>query len=101
MVAWSDPGYEAVVREVRLRAGLIFAPGRRKAVENTIQRAMVRAGATDASRFAARLRGDIALRNALIGELTIGESYFFRDPAQFTLIEREILPDLLARRAPN
>lgn len=101
MVAWSDPGYEAVVREVRQRAGLIFAPGRRAAVENTIHRVMARAGATDITRFAARLRSDVELRNALIGELTVGESYFFRDPAQFALIEREIVPDLLTRREPG
>lgn len=101
MVTWSDPGYEAVIRVVRERAGLVFSPGRRTAVENTIHRAMLRVGANDTALFAERVRADAALRNALISELTVGESYFFRDPSQFTLIEHEIVPDLLARRAPH
>ncbi|HLS32574.1 MAG TPA: protein-glutamate O-methyltransferase CheR, partial [Brevibacterium sp.] len=101
MVAWSDPGYAAVIREVHERAGLVFSPARRTSVENTIYRAMLRAGASDSTLFAERIRADAALRNALIGELTVGESYFFRDPSQFTLIEREIVPDLLARRGPD
>ena len=34
-----------------------------------------------------------------IAELTIGETYFFRHRAQFEILERHILPDLIARRA--
>ena len=35
----------------------------------------------------------------LASHLTVGETYFFRDPASFEALEREVLPPLLARRA--
>lgn len=101
MSTWSDPGYDAVIRLVRDRAGLVFSPARRASVENTIHRAMVRAGVRDAWYFARLLNSEVELRDSLIGELTIGESYFFRDPSQFELIETEIVPDLFARRPPD
>lgn len=34
----------------------------------------------------------------LASHLTVGETYFFRDPASFDLLEREILPKLVAKR---
>lgn len=34
----------------------------------------------------------------LAGQLTIGETYFFRDPAVFEALENQILPDLIAAR---
>jgi chemotaxis protein methyltransferase CheR len=34
----------------------------------------------------------------LIGALTVGESYFFRDHAAFAALERHVLPELIARR---
>lgn len=34
----------------------------------------------------------------LASHLTVGETYFLRDPASFELLEREILPALVARR---
>lgn len=35
----------------------------------------------------------------LASHLTVGETHFYRDPASFDLLEREILPSLVARRA--
>jgi chemotaxis protein methyltransferase CheR len=38
---------------------------------------------------------------ALIDELTIGETYFFRYPAQFDALRNVVLPECLARRASD
>jgi chemotaxis protein methyltransferase CheR len=35
----------------------------------------------------------------LVTHLTVGETYFFRDAASFEMLEREILPPLVARRS--
>ena len=35
----------------------------------------------------------------LASHLTVGETYFFRDPASFAALEQEILPALMAKRA--
>ncbi|MCR4264723.1 protein-glutamate O-methyltransferase CheR [Nitratireductor sp. ZSWI3] len=45
-----------------------------------------------------RLKVDPALADEVIAEVTIGETYFFRDPAQFDLIRDEVLPHLLRAR---
>jgi hypothetical protein len=37
----------------------------------------------------------------LVGEITVGETYFFREAAQFEFIRWNILRDLLARREPG
>lgn len=37
----------------------------------------------------------------LIALLTVGESYFFRDKGQFTLLKDHILPELIATRQPQ
>jgi len=36
---------------------------------------------------------------AILAQLTIGETYFFRNEAQFDALRRHVLPELLARRA--
>lgn len=36
--------------------------------------------------------------DAMASHLTVGETYFFRDPASFAALEQEILPRLVARR---
>ena len=45
--------------------------------------------------------GELTTRQieTLASHLTVGETYFFRDPASFEALEREILPPLIARRA--
>ncbi|MFH1470004.1 MAG: CheR family methyltransferase [Pseudomonadota bacterium] len=42
-----------------------------------------------------------ALLDALAAHLTVAETYFFRDPASFALLERELLTSLIAQRAPD
>jgi len=45
--------------------------------------------------------GKLSIRQieTLAGHLTVGETYFFRDPATFEWLEREILPSLFAARS--
>lgn len=95
---WSDPGYEAVARVIQERAGLVFPAVRQAAVERTIRRAMQRAGIRDATRFADLLWREGTLREEILAELTIGETYFFREPAQFDFLRREVVPGILRRR---
>ena len=46
-------------------------------------------------------KGELTIRQieTLASHLTVGETYFFRDPASFEALEREILPPLIARRS--
>ncbi|HEX8202406.1 MAG TPA: protein-glutamate O-methyltransferase CheR, partial [Isosphaeraceae bacterium] len=95
---WSHPAYEAVVNLLNARTGLAFAPERRVGVEQGIRSAMRRAGLADPARYALRIAVDEAALDDLIVELTVGETYFFREPAQFEFLRAAVLPEIRRRR---
>lgn len=99
--AWTDPAFDKVARLVSDRTGLTFVPERRGGVELGIRRAMARAGAADLVRYGERIATDSKLLEDLVGELTVGETYFFREPAQFQFVRRMVLPEICAQRGPQ
>jgi chemotaxis protein methyltransferase CheR len=100
-MSWSHPDFEAVARVVGERTGLAFAPSRCDSAEQGIGRAMRRAGVGGLDRYLALLTGDRGALDDLIVELTVGETYFFREPGQFQLLRREIVPEIVRRRGPD
>ncbi|QRK13526.1 chemotaxis protein CheR [Archangium violaceum] len=67
-----------------------------------IDRAMARVGlSNDFDAYRARLEADPAAMDDLLVELTIGETYFFRNPEHFDFVRREVLPDLRRLRGPG
>lgn len=97
-MTWTRPEYEAITGLLAGRTGLSFPPERRPGVELGIRRTMERAGRTDLAGYLEYIGADARALDDLVVELTIGETYFFRDPAQFQFIRRELLPDLRRRR---
>jgi chemotaxis protein methyltransferase CheR len=95
---WTDPRYEDVVRRLGARTGLSFRPQSRNAVEEGVRRAMARCGLSDLGAFGALLECDVSALEHLVVELTVGETYFFREPAQFEFVGRTILPEIRQRR---
>ena len=92
--AWSHPAYEGVAQLLRMRTGLEFSPNRFDSAEAGIRRAMGRAGASDVADYLRLLQGERIADDDLIAELTVGETYFYRDPAQFEFVRDTILPEL-------
>ncbi|MGH7504735.1 MAG: CheR family methyltransferase, partial [Longimicrobiales bacterium] len=72
-------------------SGLIFPPARHAEVEQALRRALPSERNPD--RLRELLAKDDEAREALIAELTVGETYFFRDPEQFALL-RQLIPQL-------
>jgi chemotaxis protein methyltransferase CheR len=98
---WSLPAFEDLARLIGESTGLDFAPGRRTAAEAQIRRVMARAGAAGPEEYLDRLGADPdphALDD-LIAELTVGETYFFREPEQFNFLRETVLPEIRSRRA--
>jgi chemotaxis protein methyltransferase CheR len=89
--------YDAVLALLGRRTGLAFPPARREAAEAGVARAMGRAGCDDLGVYLARLQAEPEALDDLIAELTVGETYFFREPAQFEFLRRRALPDLWRR----
>ena len=97
-MSWSHPAFEDLARLVSVQTGLDFTSDRRTGAELGIRRAMGRAGINAPARYRDLILADAAALDDMIAELTIGETYFFREPAQFQFIRRAILPEICSRR---
>jgi chemotaxis protein methyltransferase CheR len=81
------------------RTGLIFSAARRPDLERGLRAAMERMRAPDPESYLARLEAEAQPLDDLVADITVGETYFFREPEQFAVIRETILPDVTARRA--
>jgi chemotaxis protein methyltransferase CheR len=97
-ILWTDDDYESIMRIFGARTGLTFRPTQRESTQLGIAKAMHRTGMSDLSAYAALLAYDVDALDNLIVELTVGETYFFRESSQFEGIRREILPEILKRK---
>ncbi|MBC7673635.1 MAG: protein-glutamate O-methyltransferase CheR [Polaromonas sp.] len=89
---FSNPAFARIGELAQLHAGLVFPPNRQPSAEAGMRRAMsaLRIGEPDALLRAFQTPGDA--RDAVLAELTVGESYFFRDEAQLELLTSDIIP---------
>ncbi len=89
---------DAVTGMISARAGLVFPPSRRRDVEIATKKIMGAAALPDPGEWLGHLEQDAALLDELISELTIKETYFFREPGHFALIRDGIVRELQQRR---
>ena len=97
-VVWSDPHVERIVQQVCTRTGLFFRDSQRETVELGIRHAMQLAKQTSVAEYGQHLERHARAFDELIIELTVGETYFFRDTGQMEFIRRNILPEICERR---
>jgi chemotaxis protein methyltransferase CheR len=88
---------DRLLRLLEERAGLAFPGSRRELIDSALARTALARGRDPARLAESILSGDAPLQ-PLVEELTVGETYFFRDPAQWQLVERVIVPEARARR---
>ena len=94
MVAEVDrSALEPVVSYVIDRTGLSMDGPRRAEVRSRIAGAVALSAGGDASKYRRLLERDEAEFQALVDILTIGETYFFRHPAQLAVLRDEVLPE--------
>jgi chemotaxis protein methyltransferase CheR len=98
----SDSGDMSELLEfVTQHTGLIFPPNRRATAEGGVQRAMRHVGIRNVASLLARVREDLETLDELLAELTVGETYFFREEGQFDFMRRVAVPQLLAGRSED
>jgi len=97
-MAWTHPAYAALADLVARHAGLFFSAQRTDTAELGMRRAMTRAGVHDPEAYQLQVAARREALDDLIVELTVGETYFFREPAQFRFIRRDVLPELRRSR---
>ncbi|MEP6494834.1 MAG: CheR family methyltransferase [bacterium] len=96
---WSDLDYNALQVILRRRSGLVFQPLRRIAIEGAANRVMRNVGLQSPEAFLPLVHEDGAVFDDLMAEVTIGETYFFREQSHFSLLRRTIVPEFRARAA--
>ena len=98
-MSWRNPALAAIAASLTRSTGLTFPPERIGFAELGIRRAMTALRETDPLSFLQRVEHDPAARQAAIAEVTVAETYFFRDQAQLDVLRARLVPELLARKS--
>jgi chemotaxis protein methyltransferase CheR len=96
-----DPGYNQLKDHLIEATGLSFYTDRDEPLTKLVAERLAVLGLRNCSSYAEFLaygETGCAEMDILIAQLTIGETYFFRDEEQFAAIRDVILPDILARK---
>jgi chemotaxis protein methyltransferase CheR len=96
--AWPHSVLQMLATSIRDHAGLSFVPSRFDDLERRTRRAMAKAGTTDVRDYQEGLGNGRYSVDDWVSELTVGETYFFREPNHFDFLRRRALPGLLALR---
>lgn len=100
LIPVSETAFQALRQLILTRTGLLFRPNQRETLLRGILLAAEQAGTASLSDYFQRLseaNTDHPLWDDLVGELTVGETYFFRDPVQIELLREHILPTLIQK----
>ena len=89
---WTQPEFMRIASVIEEITGISFPPNRRASAETVMRKVMSKLGMTNpvSLEIGVSRRGQVL--EALLDDLTIGESYFFREPAQFRFLAEELLP---------
>jgi chemotaxis protein methyltransferase CheR len=96
-----DPAYSRLKNHLIAQTGLAFYADRDKQLSELIGGRLSDLGlrnCTSYGKFLADGQKGAAETEILIAQLTIGETYFFRDPEAFAAIRNVILPDIMERK---
>jgi chemotaxis protein methyltransferase CheR len=97
-----DPGYALLKRRILAVTGLAYFQDKDEALAERLQRRLAACRAAGCAAYLALLEADSARMgewDALVGELTIGETFFFRYSQQFQALRDRLLPETIARNA--
>lgn len=98
----ADPAFPTLKAMAIDLTGMAYYAEKDDALAAALGRRMTARGVARGDAYAAMLQdgGDSEEREALVVELTIGETYFFRYQAQWSALTELVLPDLFARNRP-
>jgi chemotaxis protein methyltransferase CheR len=95
--AWVIP----LCRLITERTGIVIHDHQISGLHDTVKKACQQFGYKDPNGFYNALFKNTGLSpeiEFLVAEITVGESYFFRDPAQMVLLRDELLPEIISRK---
>jgi chemotaxis protein methyltransferase CheR len=96
-----DADFERVEAFLRAHSGMDLGAGLRERALRAVKHTSDRFGCSSPGELLDLMERDTAVLDELLDELTVGETYFFREPEQFEAVRRIALPDVVGRRGPN
>ena len=102
-MALAQSDFTFISQLVRQHAAIVLEPGKEYLVESRLASLAAREGEGDFARLVARLQQDSSgqLATEVVDAMTTNETLFFRDGHPFEALRHEVLPQLLAVRAPQ
>ncbi|MEM1416721.1 MAG: protein-glutamate O-methyltransferase CheR [Myxococcota bacterium] len=82
-----DATFERVVALTYDATGILLGPQKRRMVSGRLRRRVLDAGLPSYGAYLDRVKGDAEERSRMLDSLTTNETYFFREPAHFELLE--------------
>jgi len=102
MTASADEAeFERVLQWLADETGLVFRPDQFRHTVGVIRRLMDSFGVSDSAKILSTLQSRREVVAELINQLTVGETYFFREPRHFHFIQSHILPEVQSRRSAS
>jgi two-component system CheB/CheR fusion protein len=89
-----------IFTQIRMRTGHDFTNYKRPTLLRRVERRMNVRNAPDLPAYATLVRDDAGETHALLKDLLISVTSFFRDPEAWALIERDILPRIVREKSP-
>lgn len=90
-----------LVQRITSETGLKFDGNQLETARQGIRTVLKRSGEQDPLRVLRQVSSNSPIFDDLVSELTIGETYFFREPARFAVIGDELLPSLERRKGSD
>jgi two-component system CheB/CheR fusion protein len=90
---------QALFRTMHATTGIDFSRYREKIIGRRVLRRLAQRNIGSIDEYAAILRSDPAERNALLGDLLLSITSFFREPESFERLKEIVFPRLLENRA--
>ncbi len=94
------PEFEALRSLLSQAAGLVFDDSRLQSMSYSVGERLRATGAPDVATYLGLL-SDVGERQALLNEVTIQETHFFRNPPQTRVLRTHVLPELLRHAEAN
>ncbi len=94
---WVTP----LCRLITKRTGIVIQDHQMIGLHDTVKKACQNFGYSDPNSFYNALCSKPGLSpeiEFLVAEITVGESYFFRDPAQMILLRKKLLPEIIRQK---
>lgn len=98
---WPQDAYQELMQMLRGQTGHDFSQYKLGTIRRRIERRMAVHRLDSLPAYAAYLRETPGEVRSLYFDLPIGVTAFFRDPEAFQVLERDVLPSLLAEKGPS